>query len=117
MSYHPDWALPCSDGPRGAVRRSLPAFSTNIVVPAWSRYLGKRTRPSRDQNRDCHHQIWSKNATPVPLMPSINGFNKVATNSDGSVDLWFGSSKPANARADAISWWRCGSTAAAISAH
>jgi hypothetical protein len=31
-------------------------------------------------------------------MPSINGFNKVATNSDGSVDLWFGSSKPANAR-------------------
>src|SRR5262245_670243 len=31
------------------------------------------------------------------LMPSINGFNKVATNSDGSVDLWFGPSKPANA--------------------
>jgi hypothetical protein len=24
------------------------------------------------------------------LMPSINGFNKVATNSDSSVDLWFG---------------------------
>jgi hypothetical protein len=31
------------------------------------------------------------------LMPSINGFNKVSTNSDGSVDLWFGPSKPANA--------------------
>lgn len=31
------------------------------------------------------------------LMPSINGFNKVATNSDGSVDLWFGPSKPASA--------------------
>lgn len=28
------------------------------------------------------------------LMPSINGFNKVATNNDGSVDLWFGPSKP-----------------------
>jgi hypothetical protein len=31
------------------------------------------------------------------LMPSINGFNKVATNSDGSVDLWFGPSKPGGA--------------------
>jgi hypothetical protein len=31
------------------------------------------------------------------LMPSINGFNKVATNSDGSIDLWFGPSKPAAA--------------------
>jgi hypothetical protein len=31
------------------------------------------------------------------LLPSINGFNKVATNSDGSIDLWFGPSKPANA--------------------
>jgi hypothetical protein len=30
------------------------------------------------------------------LMPSINGFNKVATNSDGSVDLWFGPEKPAD---------------------
>jgi hypothetical protein len=29
------------------------------------------------------------------LMPSINGFNKIATNSDGSIDLWFGPSKPA----------------------
>jgi hypothetical protein len=31
------------------------------------------------------------------LMPSINGFNKVATNGDGSVDLWFGPTKPAGA--------------------
>jgi hypothetical protein len=31
------------------------------------------------------------------LMPSINSLGKVATNSDGSVDLWFGPSKPANA--------------------
>ena len=31
------------------------------------------------------------------LMPSINGFNKVSTNSDGSVDLWFGPSKHAEA--------------------
>jgi len=31
------------------------------------------------------------------LLPSINGFNKVATNSDGSIDLWFGPSKPASA--------------------
>jgi hypothetical protein len=30
------------------------------------------------------------------LMPSINGFNKVASNSDGSVDLWFGPAKPAD---------------------
>lgn len=30
------------------------------------------------------------------LMPSINGFNKVATNGDGSVDLWFGPEKPAD---------------------
>lgn len=33
------------------------------------------------------------------LMPSINGFNKVATNSDGSVDLWFAPAKPADAPA------------------
>ena len=32
-------------------------------------------------------------------MPSINGFNNVATNQDGSVDLWFGPSKPAEAPA------------------
>ena len=31
------------------------------------------------------------------LMPSINGFNKVASNSDGSVDLWFGPAKPTGA--------------------
>lgn len=31
------------------------------------------------------------------LMPSINGFNKVTTNSDGSVDIWFGPSKPSSA--------------------
>ncbi|WP_354032799.1 DUF1254 domain-containing protein [Bradyrhizobium sp. S3.2.6] len=31
------------------------------------------------------------------LLPSINGFNKVATNSDGSIDIWFGSTKPAGA--------------------
>jgi hypothetical protein len=28
------------------------------------------------------------------LMPSINGYNKVATNSDGSVDLWFAPENP-----------------------
>ncbi|WP_248447911.1 DUF1254 domain-containing protein [Sinorhizobium meliloti] len=32
------------------------------------------------------------------LMPSINGFNKVATNQDGLVDLWFGPEKPADAQ-------------------
>ena len=31
------------------------------------------------------------------LLPSINGFNKVATNSDGSIELWFGPEKPADA--------------------
>ncbi|HEY7577303.1 MAG TPA: DUF1254 domain-containing protein [Acetobacteraceae bacterium] len=30
------------------------------------------------------------------LLPSINGFNKVTTNSDGSVDLWFSTEKPAD---------------------
>lgn len=30
------------------------------------------------------------------LMPSINAFNKVATNGDGSVDLWFAPAKPAD---------------------
>lgn len=29
------------------------------------------------------------------LLPSINGFNKVAANGDGSVDLWFSPEKPA----------------------
>jgi hypothetical protein len=31
------------------------------------------------------------------LLPSINGYNKVAANGDGSVDLWFGPTKPASA--------------------
>lgn len=31
------------------------------------------------------------------LMPSINGFNKVTSNTDGSVDLWLAPAKPANA--------------------
>jgi len=31
------------------------------------------------------------------LMPSINGFNKVVANSDGSIDLWLAPTKPANA--------------------
>lgn len=31
------------------------------------------------------------------LMPSINGFNKVTANSDGSVDLWFGPNLPKDA--------------------
>lgn len=31
------------------------------------------------------------------LLPSINAFNKVDTNPDGSVDLWFGPQKPAAA--------------------
>jgi hypothetical protein len=30
-------------------------------------------------------------------LPSINGFNKVKTNDDGSVDLFFGPNKPAEA--------------------
>jgi hypothetical protein len=30
------------------------------------------------------------------LLPSINGLNKVASNSDGSIDLWFGPTKPGN---------------------
>jgi hypothetical protein len=31
------------------------------------------------------------------LLPSINGFNNVVINSDGSVDIWFGPEKPAMA--------------------
>lgn len=31
------------------------------------------------------------------LLPSINAYNKVATNADGSIDLWFGPTKPAAA--------------------
>ena len=53
------------------------------------------------------------------LMPSINGYNNVATNSDGSVDLWFAPEKPADAPsrigyrllAAAIFWWLCASMA------
>ena len=30
------------------------------------------------------------------LMRSISGFNKVATNADGSIDLYFGPQKPEN---------------------
>jgi hypothetical protein len=33
----------------------------------------------------------------VQLMPSINGMNKVEKNADGSIDLYFGPKKPANA--------------------
>ena len=33
------------------------------------------------------------------LLPSINGFNEVAKNQDGSIDLWFGPAKPAAAPA------------------
>ena len=33
------------------------------------------------------------------LMPSINGFNKVATNDDGSIDIYFGPEKPADVAA------------------
>jgi hypothetical protein len=44
------------------------------------------------------YNITDGTMTETPqLLPSINGFNMVATNSDGSVDLWFGPSKPANA--------------------
>ena len=32
-------------------------------------------------------------------MPSINGFNEVEKNADGSIDLWFGPEKPAAAPA------------------
>lgn len=31
------------------------------------------------------------------LLPSINAFNKVKINDDGSIDLWFGADKPADA--------------------
>jgi hypothetical protein len=31
------------------------------------------------------------------LLPSVNGLGKVATNSDGSIDLWFGPQKPTDA--------------------
>lgn len=31
------------------------------------------------------------------LIPSINGYNKVTTNADGSIDIWFGAEKPEEA--------------------
>ena len=44
------------------------------------------------------YNITDGTMTEAPqLMPSINGFNKVAANRDGSVDLWFGPHKPAPA--------------------
>jgi hypothetical protein len=44
------------------------------------------------------YNITDGTMTETPqLLPSINGFNKVAINGDGSVDLWFGPSKPAAA--------------------
>ena len=43
------------------------------------------------------YNITDGTMTETPqLMPSINGFNKVASNGDGSIDLYFGSKKPAN---------------------
>ena len=33
------------------------------------------------------------------LLPSINGYNKVAMNGDGSVDLWFSPERPADSPA------------------
>ncbi|WP_201834697.1 hypothetical protein [Microvirga zambiensis] len=36
---------------------------------------------------------------PPQLLPSIHGFNKVAATGDGFVDVWFGSSKSAEASA------------------
>lgn len=44
------------------------------------------------------YNITDGTMTAAPqLMPSINGMNKVAKNADGSIDLYFGPSKPANA--------------------
>lgn len=44
------------------------------------------------------YNITDGTMTAAPqLMPSINGMNNVQTNSDGSVDLYFGPTKPANA--------------------
>ena len=33
------------------------------------------------------------------LMPSINGFNKVAINANGSIDIYFGPQKPSDVAA------------------
>jgi hypothetical protein len=44
------------------------------------------------------YNITDGTMTAAPqLMPSINGMNKVAANVDGSIDLYFGPQKPANA--------------------
>ena len=44
------------------------------------------------------YNITDGTMTAAPqLMPSINGMNKVATNPDGSVDLYFGPTKPTGA--------------------
>src|SRR5262249_15852262 len=45
------------------------------------------------------YNITDGTMTEAPqLMPSINGMNDVATNPDGSVDLFFGPTKPAAAK-------------------
>ena len=44
------------------------------------------------------YNITDGTMTAAPqLMPSINGFNKVAKNADGSIDLYFGPQKPVSA--------------------
>jgi hypothetical protein len=44
------------------------------------------------------YNITDGTMTAAPqLMPSINGFNKVTKNTDGSIDLYFGAQKPAGA--------------------
>ena len=46
------------------------------------------------------YNITDGTMTETPqLMPSINGFNKVATNGDGSIDIYFGPQKPADVAA------------------
>jgi hypothetical protein len=44
------------------------------------------------------YNITDGTMTAAPqLMPSINGMNKVTKNADGSIDLYFGPTKPADA--------------------
>ena len=46
------------------------------------------------------YNITDGTMTETPqLMPSMNGFNKVATNADGSIDIYFGPQKPADVAA------------------
>ncbi len=46
------------------------------------------------------YNITDGTMTETPqLMPSINGFNKVAINADGSIDIYFGPQKPADVAA------------------